>query len=182
MAELSARHRFTDLSAGRFGSFFEEFSVTPLLQRFWTAVPLVVAAALVGLDIDLPVVRPVLALVLLVGVPTLVLHRRAGFVSDSPVARFFYAFGVSLLALIVVGFLLNLVLPVVGVDHPLAPMSLALTWLVLDLALLAWRPSIPLAARSPGAWPFVARSTHASSSHRRWPPWAWSSPCSVPCA
>ncbi len=30
----------------------------------------------------------------------------------------------------------------VGVDHPLAPLPLALTWLVLDLALLAWRPSI----------------------------------------
>ncbi len=118
--------------------------MTTLFQRYWLALPLVVTAVIVAVDVELPVVRPLLALGLLVGFPTLALYRRAGFLSDSSVARFFYAFGTSLLALIVVGFLLNLLLPVVGIDHPLAPRPLAITWLLLGLGLLAWRPDIPL--------------------------------------
>ena len=144
MSELSARHRLVGMSLARVGRIPKELSVTQPIQRFWAAVPLVVAALVVGLDLDLPVVRPLLALGLLVGFPTLVLFRRAPLLTDSPAARLCYSFGTSLLALIVVGFLVNVALPVVGVDHPLAPPALAITWLVLDLALLVWRPSIPL--------------------------------------
>ena len=39
---------------------------------------------------------------------------------------------------------LNTVLPVVGIDHPLSPAVLALTWLVIDVAMLSWRRRHPL--------------------------------------
>ncbi len=142
MSEASARDRLAGFAFGwRERLFGDSASV---LTRYWFGLPLVVAALVVAADVDLPVVRPVLALSLVVGFPTLALHRRAGFLSDSSVARLFYAFGTSLLALIVVGFLVNLVLPVLGVDHPLAPQPVAITWLLLGLGLLAWRPDIAL--------------------------------------
>ncbi len=144
MTEASIRSRFAALSFGWRGPNTADWSVRCVVHRYWLALPLVLAAAVVALDVDVPVLRPLLALALLVGWPTLVVQRRATFLSDSPVARFFYAFGASLLALIVVGFVLNLLLPLVGSDHPLQPKVLATTWLVLGLGLLAWRPSMPL--------------------------------------
>ena len=105
---------------------------------------LVVVQALIALDVDIPVVRPVLALATLLGLPTLVLVRRAGIATDSMVARVLYAFGISLLGLLLVALALNTVLPVIGIDHPLDPAVLAITWLVLDVGLLAWRADIPL--------------------------------------
>jgi uncharacterized membrane protein len=150
MSEVSIRDRLGSFSFARRISFRRathrsEDSLTPdIVQRYWLALPLVFSAAVVVFDVDVPVVRPLLALALLVGWPTLVVQRRATFLSDSPVARLFYAFGGSVLALIVVGFLLNLLLPLVGSDHPLQPKVLAATWLVLGLGLLAWRPSIQL--------------------------------------
>jgi uncharacterized membrane protein len=105
---------------------------------------LVAAQALVGLDLDLPVVRPAVALVTFLGVPALVLHRRARLAADTAVARGMYAAGLSLLGLILGGLLLDTVLPVVGVDRPLAPAPLAAAWLVVDVVLLVWRRSVPL--------------------------------------
>jgi len=105
---------------------------------------LAAAQALVGLDVEAPVVRPVVALVTFVGLPALVLHRRARLPADTEAARALYALGLSVLALIVGGLLLDTVLPAVGVDRPLAPAPLAIAWLVLDAALLVWRRSVPL--------------------------------------
>jgi uncharacterized membrane protein len=149
MTEVSVRHRLVSLPIARLGRVPKELTLLQPLQRFWPAGPLVLAAAVVGLDLDLPVVRPLLALVLLVGFPTLVLHRRLPVLSDSPAARLAYAFGASVLAMVIVGLLIDVVLPVVGVGHPLAPASLALTWLVLDLVLLAWRSGEPLVGSLP---------------------------------
>lgn len=118
--------------------------VTPRRRREplrWRVLALVAAQAVVALDLDLPVLRATVALVTFVALPTLVLARRA--------TRLPYAFGLSLLGLVVGGLLLDTVLPWVGVDHPLAPLPLAITWLVVDLALLLWRRDIPLA--QPGA-------------------------------
>ncbi|HEY0952367.1 hypothetical protein [Nocardioides sp.] len=105
---------------------------------------LVAAQALVGLDVDVPVVRPVVALVTFVGLPALVLHRRARLTADTEATRALYALGLSVLALILGGLLLDTVLPAVGVDRPLAPAPLAIAWLVLDAVLLVWRRSVPL--------------------------------------
>jgi uncharacterized membrane protein len=102
------------------------------------------AQAAIALDLALPAARPVLALVTFVVLPTLVLYRRAGLPGDSAVARLQYAFGASVLGLLVGGLLLNTGLPLVGVDRPLAPAPLALAWLIVDLALLRWRASVPL--------------------------------------
>jgi len=107
-------------------------------------VALAAAQALIGLDVDVPVVRPLVALVTFVGLPALVLHRRARLAADTEAARALYALGLSVLALILGGLLLDTALPAVGVDRPLAPAPLAVAWLVLDAALLAWRRSVPL--------------------------------------
>lgn len=107
----------------------------------WPVVALVVAQAVVALDLDLPVLRAAIALVTFVALPAYLLHRKA--------LRMPYAFGVALLGLIVGGLVLDTVLPWVGVDRPLAPAPLALAWLVGDLALLLWRRDVELAR--PGA-------------------------------
>lgn len=104
----------------------------------------VVAQLVVALDLDLPVLRPVLALVTFVGIPVLVLYRRATFPADTAVGRLLYAVGLSLLGLIVGGLVLDVALGAVGVAHPLAPVPLAVIWLLVDAGLLAWRRSVPL--------------------------------------
>ena len=90
-----------------------------------------------------------LALFTLLGAadPVLVPPRRVP--SDSTVARVLYAFGLSLLGLILVGLAARTPsLPVVGVDHPLHPVVLAITWLVLDVGLLALARRVPLVPSS----------------------------------
>lgn len=107
-------------------------------------VPLAVLQAFVVLDLDVPVLRPAAALVTLLAIPTLVLHRRASLPGDSVFARFAHAFGASLLAVVVIALAVNAVLPLVGVSRPLTPLVLGLTWLALDAALLSWRRDVPL--------------------------------------
>ncbi|MGY2704707.1 hypothetical protein [Nocardioides sp. HB32] len=116
--------------------------LTPAPRRTglrWPLLALVLAQAVVALDLDIPVLRAAIALVTFVALPTLVLRRRA---TTLP-----YAFGVTLLGLVVGGLALDTVLGWVGVDHPLAPLPLAVTWLVVDAALLAWRRQVPVLTR-----------------------------------
>ena len=156
MSEFAVRNRlvgFPFRSGGR--RVLRRSATTTRVRQFWPAVPVVLAGVVVGSDLDLPVLRALLALFLLLGVPTLVLHRRSGVHSDTSLARLCYAFGASLLALIVGGLLLNMLLPVVGADHPLQPGVLAGTWVLLDLGLLAWRPDVPLVGSV--SWPLVWR-------------------------
>ena len=117
-----------------------EITPTPRRSRLlWPVLALVAAQSVVALDLDVPVLRPAIALVTFVALPTLVLRRR---VTTLP-----YAFGLTVLALIVGGLGLDVVLGRVGVDHPLAPLPLAVTWLVVDVALLSWRRTIPVLTR-----------------------------------
>lgn len=102
----------------------------------WPVVALVLAQAVVALDLDVPVLRAAIALVTFVVLPTWLLHLK--------VLRMPYAFGIALLGLIVGGLALDTVLPWVGVDRPLAPAPLAITWLVVDLGLLLWKRDVPL--------------------------------------
>jgi uncharacterized membrane protein len=94
----------------------------------------------VALDLDIPVLRAAIGLVTFVALPTLVLRRRATTLA--------YAFGLSVLALIVGGLAVDTVLGRAGVDHPLAPLPLAIGWTFVDVALLAWRRHIPLITRT----------------------------------
>jgi uncharacterized membrane protein len=102
----------------------------------WPIVALVAAQAVVALDLDVPVLRAAVALVTFVALPTYLLHLKA--------LRMPYAFGIALLGLIVGGLVLDTVLPWVGIDRPLAPAPLAVTWLGVDLALLLWKRDVPL--------------------------------------
>jgi uncharacterized membrane protein len=113
--------------------------ITPVRKRPSLRGPvlaLVAAQAVVALDLDVPVLRAVIALLTFVALPAYLLHRKA--------LRMPYALGASLLALIVGGLLLDTVLPWVGVDRPLAPAPLAVTWLAGNLALLVWRRDVVL--------------------------------------
>ncbi len=116
-------------------------------RRVAHLVALALLQAPVVFDLSVPVVRPAFALLSLLAIPTLVLYRRAGLPGDSAVARFSYAFGASLLAVVVGALAINTALPRVGIDRPLTPLVLGLTWLVLDAALLSWRHEIPLLQR-----------------------------------
>ena len=105
---------------------------------------LLVAQTPMLLDLDIPVVRPALAFLTLLAIPTLVLHRRARLPGDTAAARLLHAFGLSLLVLVVGGLAVNTVLPLLGLDRPLAPTVIGLAWLGLDAALLHWRRHVPL--------------------------------------
>lgn len=123
------------------GTTYVEISPEPRRPR-WPVLPVllvVVAQLFVALDLDVPVLRPAVALTTFLALPTLVLWRRA----TGPA----YAFGLALLGLLVGGLLLDTVLGRVGVDHPLAPAPLAATWLAVDVTLLLWRRSVPLVPR-----------------------------------
>ena len=143
MTDVSIRNWFGDLVAGtatRVKS--RESARTPLIQRYWLLLPLVAAEAVVAPGLDIPVLRPALALFLLLGAPTLLVYRKVGFPSDSGTARLLYSFGFSLLGLIMGGLAVNLVLPAVGVDRPLQPVVLATTWFLLNVGLLVWRADV----------------------------------------
>jgi uncharacterized membrane protein len=89
----------------------------------------------------------VAALGVFVALPVTVLHRRADLRADSGTARFGYALGLTTLGLILVPLLLNTVLPLIGIDRPLAPLPLAGSGWLVGLGLLAWRRETPLIGR-----------------------------------
>lgn len=129
----------------------------------WWVLGLAMAQGVIALDVDLPVVRPLLALLTMLGLPTLMLCRKAGLPGSSTAAKLLYAFGSSLLILMVVALLVNTTLPLVGVTHPLRPLVLAVTWFVLDLAMLMWRaerqPLTPIASTLRRLWGAPLRTT-----------------------
>lgn len=118
----------------------------PVLR--WWVLALVAAQSVVILDLDVSLLRAAVALATFVALPTLVLQRRA--------LKLPYAFGLTMLALVLGGLLLDTVLPLVGVDRPLAPAPLGIAWLVVDLGLLLWRRDVPLV--QPGALRTGARA------------------------
>ncbi|SHF49070.1 Predicted membrane protein [Jatrophihabitans endophyticus] len=101
--------------------------------------------ALVLADLDVPVLRPLLAAALLVGVPVLVLARRAFARVPDPLPRVLYAIGTTALGLIVVPLGLNTVLPWFGVGAPLARTVLVVASAVVDTVLLLVPSRTPLA-------------------------------------
>ena len=124
--------------------------ITPVPRRprgrLLPLVALVAAQLVVALDLPLPVLRPAVALVTFVALPTLVLQRRG--LPDGLRHRLPYALGLAVLGLLVGGLVLDTALPWVGVDRPLAPAPLAAAWLVVDVALLRWRAHVPLVNRN----------------------------------
>lgn len=108
----------------------------------WLTLVLVLAGqALVLADVDVPVVRPVVGALVLVGVPTFVLTRWTfGRLRDRVAARLF-ALGCVLLGILVGALLLNTLGPLVGQDRPLQrPAFVALSTLAdVTLLLLAGR-------------------------------------------
>jgi hypothetical protein len=129
-----------------------------------TVVLLAAAQAVVAAGSPVPLLRPVLALATLLALPTLVLYRRAGLPADNGAVRALYAFGLSLLGVVLVGLLLNTELPYAGIERPFQPTVLAAAWLAVDVALLSWRRSVPLL-------PFGAGRTAVRRTLRaRWEP------------
>lgn len=98
---------------------------------------LLVAEAFVLADLDVPVVRVLVGLAVLVAVPTWQLAAKVAWRSDD--ARWCYAFGLTLLGVMVAGLGLNTVLPLVGVERPLAPLGLVIVSATVNTALMLWR-------------------------------------------
>lgn len=122
---------------------------TPRPRLVPLAIALVVLAAaqsVVVLDLDLPVVRPLVALMTFVLLPTLVIHRRGTLPTENAASRLALSLGASVLLLLVGGLMVNTVVPAFGNDRPLSPAVLGVAWFFLDAALLSWRSSVPLVA------------------------------------
>jgi uncharacterized membrane protein len=112
--------------------------------RRYAAVPFVILGhALVLLDVAGPV-RPVVGIGVLLGVPMLVLLRRVSWRTDDATAPLLYSFGLTVLGAIFAGLALNTALPPLGVERPLDRVPIAISSMVLDLALLLWRPRVRL--------------------------------------
>jgi uncharacterized membrane protein len=142
--QKSPTTRLPHVSGSRKGRGRHADDPRPPARRRVALAALLLAQAPMLLDLDIPGVRPALAFLTLLALPTWVLYRRAGLPGDTEVVRFLHAFGASLLALVVVGLVINTVLPVFGIDRPLAPVVIGLTWLGLDAVLLMWRREVPL--------------------------------------
>lgn len=114
-------------------------------HRNWPLVGAVLIGQLLVLaDLDIPVLRPLVAAAVLLGVPTLTLARRtlAG-LPDRQLA-FLFAVGGTLLGVIGVALALNTALPYLGDDRPLARPVLVAASTAIDLALLLKGSTAPL--------------------------------------
>ena len=82
----------------------DERAHDPRPPRSWGWILVVlIGQALVLFDLSVPVVRPVLAGALLVGVPVLALSRRLAVRLGDPLAAVLYAFGVTGRPLVLIG-------------------------------------------------------------------------------
>lgn len=121
----------------------------PVLATAVVLVLVVLGQAAVLADVTVPVLRQALAAVLLVGIPVLVLTRRTFGRVVEPLPAFLYAVSLTVLGLIVVALTLNTLLPLAGVDDPLARRWLVAASTVIDIGLLL-RGSV--ADLVPAAW------------------------------
>ncbi len=99
---------------------------------------------LVLFDVEFPVLRPLLGMAMLCGLPVWVLLRRVRWGHTRSTAAVVYALGVAALALMVVGLALNTLLPLASIDHPLARPFLVGASTLTNVSLLAWRRDVPL--------------------------------------
>ncbi|BBH15751.1 hypothetical protein Back2_00380 [Nocardioides baekrokdamisoli] len=98
---------------------------------------MVIGHCVVALDVAVPVVRPVIGLVVLMGVP---MWAVAGALrGPEATARWLYALGLAVLGSMVLGLAMNELLPLVGIDDPLRAHWLAVPSTVIDVGLLIWR-------------------------------------------
>ena len=102
------------------------------------AAVVVVAGGVLLLDVPV-LVRCLLALLLVVVVPVTALLGSPTRRTPPSLAEVVTACGGSVLLLLVVGLALNTVLPVVGVERPLATTPVVAGLVLLDLGLLTWR-------------------------------------------
>lgn len=122
------------------------FSSTVDRTTWWVMGLVLVGQGVVALDVQVPVLRPLIALLVLVGVPLLVLVRRVSWRGTPLADAIVLSVGASVLCLILGALAMNTVLPVVGVDRPLALAPITAVSTVVDVGLLLWRPAVPLAA------------------------------------
>lgn len=93
----------------------------------------IVFVVLLGLDLigrDIPVLRPVVGILLFAALPGAVVLRIVGVNPEDTRIWILYSVGVSLVMLMAIGLILNLLLPLVGVDRPLAPIPLTVPYVI----------------------------------------------------
>ncbi|RYI99395.1 MAG: hypothetical protein EON52_25990, partial [Actinomycetales bacterium] len=144
-SDPEARHARRTVSSFLPWSLRPRASRRPLDHAPWLATVLVlVGQGLVLADLSAPVARPLLGLVLLLGVPTLVLARRSERPTETPIHAALYAFTIVLLGTIVGGLAVNTFLPMLGNDRPLDRPVVVTVSTIVDVALLWWRRDIAL--------------------------------------
>lgn len=93
----------------------------------------IIFVVLLRLDLTgqgIPVLRPVVGILLFAALPGAVLLRVVGVNPEDTRVWLLYSVGVSLVMLMAIGLILNLLLPFVGVDRPLAPIPLAAPYVI----------------------------------------------------
>ena len=132
--EPTPRHRTSAPRSRRHVGALAPFGVVVLL-----GVLLLPSTSWLGL-------RPLLAGALLV-VPVVALVRRVRWLDPDRLRAFLVSAGLVLLAVLLLGLLLNTTLPSLGVERPLARPVVVVAVTIAVLALLCWRPSVPLLRR-----------------------------------
>jgi uncharacterized membrane protein len=123
-----------------------------VIRRLLPFTALLAAHALVGSGLDQPVLRPFLALFLFVALPTALMSRQSWWPRADRSVRGLYAFGSTVLALMLVGLTVNTVLPGLGVQRPLQRAYLSAAMFALNAVLLWWPHE-----RDPAAEPWTSR-------------------------
>ena len=118
--------------------------------RSWRWIlAVLVGQGVVLADVSVPIVRPVLGAMLLLGVPVLALCRGPLARLADPLVAFLYACGLTVLGVILGALAINSVVPWLGVSAPLGRPVLVLVSTVVDVVLVGRRSGVVLIA--PGA-------------------------------
>lgn len=104
----------------------------------WWALAIVLGGALVLADVGGAVVQAVAGSTVLALVPAVLLHAKVRWRAGRT-ERCLYTAGMLVSAIIVLGLLMNVALPLLGVQRPLDRVPLALASMTADLGLLLWR-------------------------------------------
>lgn len=119
-------------------------TVRPRASWALTVVAILLGQMVVLLDVEVPVVRACVGLVVLLGLPVAVLMRRVRWQVDHWAVALVYAVTATVLGVLLGSLAINTVLPLVGLDRPLDRPVLVIVSTVADVLLVSWRRDVAL--------------------------------------
>jgi uncharacterized membrane protein len=109
------------------------------LGDFITAILAFIATDLVAFDVQVPILRVVAGLFVLIVLPTYLVYLKVHWSRCTPYEAIIYSFVAVLLGIIVGGLLMNELLPLVGIARPLDRLAVLVATDLALLGLLCWR-------------------------------------------